>query len=257
MTAQQAGPKAAIFRALILVAIVVLGTALVRFTPLAELMTKENMVALFQQLRDAWWAPLLLIGLYVVATCIVVPVSPLMLGGGVVFGFVAGSFYNMVGLLAGMFASYYLALFLGRDFIVQVTGDKLRRAERIFERSGFWPLVQVRFMPIPFAIVNYGAALAGVSAPLFLATSTLGLIPATLINTFYVSAVFEAPLKRYPFLILEYLLVLGAFNVAISYPSIRRLWRRRKRYRELMQARQARQTSRAQNFSNHVGGDFE
>lgn len=248
MSSQQAGPTptglrpAILLRALVLVAIVVLGFALMRWTPLAELMTKENIVALFQDLRDAWWAPLLLIGLFVVATCMVVPVSPLILGGGVVFGFVAGSFYNFLGLLAGLLASYYLARFLGRDFVIQITGDKLRRAEGIFERSGFWPLVQVRLMPIPFAIVNYGAALAGVSTALYLATSILGLIPATLINTYYVAAFFEAPLEGYLFILIEYLLVLGIFNVIISYPSIRRVWRRRKRYRELIQARQTRQT---------------
>ena len=96
----------------------------------------------------------------------------------------------------------------------------------------------MRFLPIPFAVISYGAALAGVKASRFLITSALGLIPATVIHTYFGTR-----------LILEgdrgitgvlYLASLVGFNVVVSWPSIRERLRRRRRYRELVEERAGR-----------------
>ncbi len=233
-------PRATIVRAVVLVAVLAIGFVLIRFTPVADLLTEEKVVAAFEVLRRSWWAPLFLIALYLLTSPLGIPVSPYMLAAGAVFGFVAGSIYNMVGLVLGAAASYYLARALGRDFVVYVTRGRLRRVERIFERSGFWPLVQSRFMPIPFALVNFGAALAGVKAPFFLTASFVGLVPATLVHTYFMAAVFAASGAERWWTVVQYLSVLVAFNVVISYPSIRRGWGRRRRFKKLVASRRRR-----------------
>ena len=233
-------PKNVWLKAAGFLAIVAIGFALVRFTPLAGLLTQENMVDFFETLRQSWWAPLLLIGLFAFTSPLGAPVSVYMVGSGAVFGFLAGSVYNLIGLLLGMTSSYYLARALGRDFVIHVTRGRLRRVERIFERSGFWPLVQVRFMPIPFAAVNFGAALAGVKAPLFLTAGLIGLVPATLVHTFFFARLFETSGRERFETLVWYVVVLVAFNLLISYPSIRNGWRRRHRYRELVEDRRGR-----------------
>ena len=105
--------------------------------------------------------PLLLAALYVTITPLGLPATPLVIAGGMVFGPLLGSLYNTVGLLIAAMAGFFFAGALGREFVVRIAGQRLRRAERVFARQGFWPLVQIRFLPIPFSMVSYGAALAG------------------------------------------------------------------------------------------------
>jgi len=162
------------------------GLVLARFTPLGTLLDEQTLMTVLGDLRGLWWSPLLLLGLYVVLAPLGLPMAPLLVGGAV-FGAVRGSVYNTVGLLLGAALSYLLARALGRDFVTRVTGDRLRRAERALERHGFWPLVQTRFLPLPFPVVNFGAALAGVEVGRFVAASFLGLVPSTVIHTTFIS----------------------------------------------------------------------
>ena len=147
----------------------------------------------------------------------------------------------MVGLLLGASLAYWVAKALGRDFVVRVTGDRLRRAENIFERHGFWPLVQTRFMPLPFAVVNFGAALAGVRPMFFLATSTAGLIPSTLIHTYFIAQAMTTQGRERTFTLIMYAGALVLFNVLLSALWMKDRRRRRKRYRRLVSLRAARQ----------------
>ena len=210
-----------------------------RFTPLADHLTEEKVVAFFSTLRGMWWTPLLLTGLYVLLSCVGIPVSPLMISGGAVFGFALGTFYNTVGLIAGGLASFTVARFLGRDFVEQIGGRRLKQAERLFERHGFWPLVQTRFLPIPFTLVNFAAALAGVRVGKYTLALIVGLIPSTVIHTYFMSALFAGKGNRWVTLVV-YGAAMVVFNLIIGWPSLRTRLRRRERYREILASRGAR-----------------
>jgi uncharacterized membrane protein YdjX (TVP38/TMEM64 family) len=133
-----------------------------------------------------------------------------------------------------------VARILGRDFVVRVTGRRIRRAEHLFERHGFWPLVQTRFLPIPFAVVNYGAALAGVGTPLFFVATAVGLIPSTLIHTYFIAEAIETRGLGRAMTLTCYAGTFVLFNVLISALWVGEQARRRKRYRELIALRAAR-----------------
>lgn len=224
-------PPGAVARFALLGLLLVAGFAAMRWTPLAELFTKEKMVAAMMALRAAWWAPLALLGLYLVVSPIGLPVSPLILAGGVVFGVGWGAFYNFLGTMVGASASYFLARALGRDLVLHVAPEKLlTRVEALLERHGFWTLARIRFLPIPFAVVNYGTALAGIRVPTFLGASALGLAPAMLLYTYFGHALFtvaagdrQAVLRN---LILSLILIL---TLTFLVP-LRNAWKRR-RYR--------------------------
>ncbi len=57
----KAVPRHLLLRFLVLVVIVVTGFAVLRLTPLSQYLTVEKVSALFDQLRETWWAPLALI----------------------------------------------------------------------------------------------------------------------------------------------------------------------------------------------------
>lgn len=231
-------PGKAWLRLAILVGLLAAGFVLVTWTPVGDYFTQEKVIELRDELHAWRWTPLVLIGLYVAVTPLgFVPVSPLVFAGGFVYGVAAGSVYNLVGLLLAAMAGYYVAKALGREFVVRLAGPRLRRAERVFERQGFWPLVQTRYLPVPFALVSYGAALAGVRASRFLITSAIGLAPATLIHTYFMPAL----VLDYSWLkLVLYVGVLALFNVAIGWQGLRQRWLRRRRYRELVERRQRR-----------------
>jgi len=176
----------------VLVAFLIGAFLVFRFTPLNEILTADRMVALMAELRSAWWAPVALVGLYVVVSPSGLPVSPLIWAGGIVFGVWWGWLYNFLGALLGASVSYLLARALGRDLVLHVASEALvERVERILERHGFWALVRVRFLPIPFSVINYGAALAGIRWPVFISSSTIGLAPSMVIWTYFGYAIFS------------------------------------------------------------------
>ena len=67
--------------------------------------------------------------------------------------------------------------------------NRVRIDEILLRRRGFWSLVGVRYMPIPFAVVNYGAAMAGLHFSTFLLTTLLGLIPALIVYSYFAATV--------------------------------------------------------------------
>ncbi len=174
------------------VALLVAAFLALRFTPLAQFLERERLIAILAELREAWWSPLLLLALYAALCPLGMPTTPLMAAGAVVFGFGWGSLYNYLGSLAGAATSYFLARLLGRDLVLHLGGARLQRLDQVLDRHGFWSLVRLRFLPIPFPVVNFGAALVGVSPPLFLATVALGMLLPTPIWTYFWSALLGA-----------------------------------------------------------------
>lgn len=196
-------------------ALLLMGFVLVRFTPLGDLLAKERMGSFIDGLRLLWWSPFLLVGLYTVMGPLGLPTGPLLVGGAV-FGPLHGFIYNLVGLFVGAALSYLVARLLGRDFVARVTGERFRRAEHLFERHGFWPLVQTRFLPIPFPVVNFGAALAGVRPRLFLTSTLVGLIPSTMIHTYFIAKLFATGGVERAITFAMYASAFVLFNVVIS-----------------------------------------
>jgi phospholipase D1/2 len=184
--------RGAVLRFAALVAIVAGGLALLRWGPVAERLDPAELLATFRAIGAEPWAPVALIAAYVVLCPLGIPVSPLIMAGGVVFGFATGTLLNLAGTWLGAAATFGAARLLGRDLVAQVLGARLARVERAVERHGFWTLVRLRFVPIPFALVNYAAALAGVRSGTFLGATALGLAPAVALFTYFAAALSRA-----------------------------------------------------------------
>ncbi|NHZ73411.1 MAG: hypothetical protein GWP16_02945 [Nitrospirae bacterium] len=222
-------PRSAVIRFALLVAFLAIAFALFRWTPLNEFLTKDRMVALMMDLRSAWWAPLALLGLYLVLSPTGLPVSPLIFAGGVVFGVKLGWLYNFLGTMLGASASFLLARALGYELVSHVVPDALlQRAEKILEKHGFWAIVRVRFLPIPFAVINYGAALAGVRFPPFLAATAIGLVPSMLIYTYFGHALFNAATADRQTLIRNLAGVLILVMLLTFLVPLRKMWKKRR-----------------------------
>lgn len=222
-------PRSALVRFAVFAALLLIGFAALRWTPLSELFTKEALITALSDLRGLWWAPLILIGLYLVASPMGLPISPLVFAGGLVFGVRWGWLYNFVGAIGGATASYLLARALGRDLVVHLAGESLvKRVEGMLERHGFWNLVRVRFIPLPFALVNFGAALAGYPLPQFLIASVLGLAPSLLLYTYFGHALFTVATADRQTVVRNLFLALFLILLLTFLVPLRQAWKRRR-----------------------------
>ena len=226
-------------RAALLVVIVAGGFALARWTPLGDYLSEEKLVGMLTDVSRIWWAPLALLALYAILAALGMTMVPLMVAGAV-FGPWLGSFYNTVGVLLGAIVSFWLARVLGREFVFRITGDRFRRMERFTDRHGFWPLVQTRFLPLPFPVVNFGAALAGVAPGRFVAASFVGIVPSTVLHTVFISNIMFAQGTERLWYGAGYAAAFVVFNLVIGVPWIRSQRKRRRRYDELVAAREQR-----------------
>ncbi len=237
-------PRRLLLRFLLLPALILAGLAALRWTPLAGYLSGPALAAAMVKMQRSWWAPALLVGAYIALSPLGVPATPLMVAGGAVFGGVAGAIYNMLGVFLGGAATYLLGLGLGRDLVRHLAGNRLRRVERALSRRGFWSLVALRFLPLPFPLVNYAAALTGIRPGLFLATTALGVAPSVIIYSFFFAALAHAAEGRRHQLYTQLTVSLLLLVALTIVPQIVTRRRRRRRLAELLQMRAARSAIR-------------
>ena len=183
--------RRAILRFLLLVAVIAAGFAVFRFTPLAHYADREVLVATFDALRHSWWAPLLFVGLWTVLSPLGFPGTPLLFAGAVVFGVSWGTAYNLIGSFFGAVAAYLMAGTLGRDFIRHIAGERLRKIEQMLDRHGFWTVFRLRFLPLPYPLINFASALVGIPLRVFAPATLLGILLPTFLYTYLWATLFS------------------------------------------------------------------
>lgn len=180
---------ASVWKAAVLVVIIGAGFALWRYTALGDLLDREVLLAQIEAMRQSRWAWPAMAGLMAVFSLIGAPITPVMLVNGVIFGFLGGWFASLTGTLVGGVIGFYLSRSLGRDlFLHLLRRSGLERVETTLENHGFWTLVRIRFLPIPFGIVNYAAGLTPMGLGRFVGASALTLVPVLAIYTFIADA---------------------------------------------------------------------
>jgi uncharacterized membrane protein YdjX (TVP38/TMEM64 family) len=169
-----------------------------------------------------------------------VPATPMMITGGVVFGTVLGSVYNVLGVFLGGAATYFMARFLGRDFVLHLAGKRLKKVERAIARRGFWGLVGVRFLPLPYPLVNYCAALAGVRPVPFLVTTFIGLVPTVTLFTYFASTLSRLAAEDRSGVYLQLAVASILLLLLTLVPQVLAGRKRRERYRLIVERRKRR-----------------
>jgi len=214
--------------------------AVLRWTPAGELVRPERLLALLEAARGHWWMPAVLLLLYAGLCPLGVPATPLLFAGGAIFGIVQGTLWNVLGTLAGAATTYWVARSLGREAVERLGGSRLARAERMLHKHGFFALVGLRFLPIPFPFVNAAAAVAGIRFPVFMASSAVGLTPAVAIWTYFSSALVHAAAADRARLARELAAAIVLLLSLVMIPTAVRLSRRRRRLARFRRARERR-----------------
>jgi len=127
------------------------------------------------------FAPFLYIFLYILATILLLPSTPLNLSGGLIFGFWWGLLWTAIAAIIAAMVSFAYGRFLGRKWVKKRFGIHLQRLDKEIKKGGMGYIFAIRLLPlIPYGIVNFGASLTSVSGKEYLLGTIFGTIPGIL-----------------------------------------------------------------------------
>jgi uncharacterized membrane protein YdjX (TVP38/TMEM64 family) len=104
----------------------------------------------------------------------------LTLGGGAIFGGLAGGLAVLIGATAGATAIFVIASSALGGWLVRRAGPRVESAAAGFRADAFNYLLFLRLVPLfPFWLVNVAPALFGVRLGTYVGATALGIIPGT------------------------------------------------------------------------------
>ena len=133
-----------------------------------------------------WLAPVLFIIVYGFATILFLPTMVITLAGGAIFGPIVGVILNLIGATLGAALSFLITRYLVYDWFSKKRGPRLNKLISGVEKKGWIFIAFLRLFPIvPFNLVNYGLGLTAIPFRIYLSSTTLFLIPAEIIYTYF------------------------------------------------------------------------
>ena len=165
-----------------------------RWTPLRDWLDIGVLIGLADRLADlAPFTPLAVVGAYVLAGLLVMPVLVLIAVTGIVFGPVLGTAYALGGAIASAAVTYGIGRRLGRDTVRRLAGARLNRISKRLARRGILAVAVVRMLPLaPFTVVNVVAGASHIGLRDFLLGTAIGMLPGTLATVVFVDRIMEA-----------------------------------------------------------------
>ena len=135
------------------------------------------------------WAPFVYMGLYVVASVLFIPGSPLTLAGGAIFGPLYGTIYTIIGATMGAFLAFCLSRYFKQRFVRYGEGQLAKKLEAYDEKigaHGFLTVLFLRFVPLfPFNGLNYGLGFTKVTVKDYFFGTLFGIIPGTFAYVYF------------------------------------------------------------------------
>jgi uncharacterized membrane protein YdjX (TVP38/TMEM64 family) len=178
--------SAAVLRLAILAALL-LGAALAwsRFGP-TDMESLRTAARKARSMRDASWAAPAFLLLYAAACALGLPITPLTLAAGVIFGAMLGGVLSWAGAVVGAAGGYLLARRLGAGAVRTLAGKRAHRIETLSERTGFLTLVRLQLIPVlPISALNVACGVAKVPFLTYVAAAAVGVIPGSVIYAYF------------------------------------------------------------------------
>jgi uncharacterized membrane protein YdjX (TVP38/TMEM64 family) len=127
------------------------------------------------------WGPLCYVGLYAIATLILLPSTPLNISGGVLFGPWFGTLWTSVGAIVAAAIAFIFSRTLGRPVMEKKLAGRWEKMDAEIRRGGLFYMFAIRLVPImPYGIVNFAAGLTAIRFRDYLVGTTVGTVPSVL-----------------------------------------------------------------------------
>jgi uncharacterized membrane protein YdjX (TVP38/TMEM64 family) len=183
-------------------------------------------------------APLVFMGIYVLAAVLFMPGSVLTLAGGALFGPIWGTFYSLTGATLGATLAFLVARYLASDWVAKKAGGRLKQLLKGVEKEGWRFVAFVRLVPLfPFNLLNYALGLTRIPLSHYVVTSYITMLPGAIAYTYLGYAGREA-VAGGEALIQKGLLALGLLALLLFVPRlVTRLSRRSSKASDAIQPR--------------------
>lgn len=147
-----------------------------------------------RSLLDLPMGPLLVLGAYVLAVLMAMPVALLITVGSLVFGPWPGMAYALVGMVSGAVVTYGVGWFVGGQAVEgwSSTG-RVHAMAQALKRRGLWAVILIRAVPVaPFVMVNMAAGAIRVPLNHYVLGTFLGLAPGTVMLSLFTDRLAQA-----------------------------------------------------------------
>jgi uncharacterized membrane protein YdjX (TVP38/TMEM64 family) len=184
---EEPGPAKPGWLKLGLIAALFLGlAALWRFTPLANVVSAESVIAWAHDFGTRWWAPLVVIAAYTPACFVMFPRPLITLAAVVAFGPWLGFLYALIGIVGSAAVTYYVGRRMRRDTVRRLAGPKLDRIVAVLKKHGLLAMTLLRLVPLaPFAVEGMVAGAVRLKLWHLLVGTAIGMLPGTLAATLF------------------------------------------------------------------------
>ena len=160
--------------------LVVIALALIwHYVPLAK---PDAVRAAFASIAESNYAPLAVVGAFVIGGFVMFPVTVLIVASAAAFGPWLGFVYATVGSLASALATYGIGAAIGKRPLRDLLGPRLNRVRRRIAKRGVIAIAAIRSVPIsPFMVVNLVAGASGIPVFEYAAGTLLGMLPGLIL----------------------------------------------------------------------------
>ncbi|WP_346869334.1 TVP38/TMEM64 family protein [Clostridium sp. UBA5119] len=132
-------------------------------------------------------APFIYILFFTILPIAFFPVPILALAAGLLFGFLPGTIYTLIGAVLNSALMFLMAKILAKDAVTNLLQRKLPENWSSFlfnldEKRGFGIIFILRLIPaMPYNLINYGAGLTSIKFSSYMLATILGILPGTLV----------------------------------------------------------------------------
>jgi len=165
---------------LVLIALAALAAAW-RWGPLREVLDRDTLRNWAGLAAESPWTPLWVLGAYVAAAVVAMPITLLIVVTAIVFGPWSTFAYALAGSVAGAAIGFALGHTLGRRTVRRFAGKRLNALSRRLGAGGVMAVMVLRMLPVaPFTVVNLVAGASHLRMRDFLLGTALGMAPGIL-----------------------------------------------------------------------------
>ena len=207
-------------------AFILVGAALLaavwRWTPLAEIVTVENVLSWTRAVRDTWWAPIAMVLVYIPGSLVLFPRPVMTLVSVMSFGVLFGLVWATLGVLLAALATYGLGRLMKRETVRRLAGDNFEKVGKMLREHGVLAVFGANMLPTPpFVVQNMIAGAARIPLWKFMLGTFLALLPGMVAWTVFgdqIATAMEGSGK------VNYWLIGGAVVLLIGFTFFARRW---------------------------------